>query len=209
MEVESTYDAVSGFFHAWVGLMENHTREMEVRDSVLRDSKILIISPPTDTGIGALTRANQCGASYLLCFSARAESIAKEYCQRHGIQRLQTVVAPFFSIPFRNREFDIIFANCFFDCCLPRELNPIIDELRRALRQGGTLYSVHMGIPSGSMNHVWAWLLRRIPGPGRGFAPVSIVPSLASRGFTILRNRQPERFGFPLRYVQAKKPEAV
>jgi hypothetical protein len=119
------------------------------------------------------------------------------------------VLAPFFSISFRNGEFGIIFADCFFDCWQARDLNAILDEVRRALRQGGALYSEHRGTPSGVMNHVWAWLPRTIPEPGREFGTVNMAPSLASRGFTILRNRQSERLGFPLRYVQAERREAA
>jgi len=209
MDIERAYAEVSWFFHAWVGLMENHTRELEISESSLRDAKILIISPPTDRGIEALSRANPVGSSYLLCFSSRIESIAKKHCKRHGIHGIQTVVAPLLNIPIGTGALDGIYANCFFDCCPPSQLNAIVDELRRALRQGGTLHSVHMGIPSHPMGHLWALLFRSIPGPARGFQPVDIAPLLSSRGFTVLRNQRPEKFGFPLRYVIAEKADAA
>jgi hypothetical protein len=209
MDIERTYAEVSWFFPAWVGLMENHTREMEISESALHDAKILIISPPTDRGIEALSRANPVGSSYLLCFYPRIGSIAKKHCKRHGIQGVRIVVAPSFDIPIATGELDGIYANCFFDCCPASQLNAIIDELRRALRQGGTLHSVHMGIPSHLIGHLWALLFRSVPGPARGFRPVEIAPLLSSRGFTILGNQQPEKFGFPLRYVIAKKTEAA
>lgn len=209
MNIERTYIDVSWFFHAWVGIMENHTRKLEVNDSSLHDSKILIISPPTDRGIEALAQANQSGSTYLLCFSTEIEDLAKKYCQHRGIHGVQTVVAPFFSIPGNLGELDAIYANCFLDCCPPSKLDVIIDELWRALRQGGVLYSVHMGIPSHLMSHLWTVLFRSIPGPSRGFHPTDIVPSLSSRGFTVMQNQQPERFGFPLRYVKAEKTDVV
>lgn len=204
MDVERTFTEVSWFFHAWVGIMENHTREMEVNDSSLHNSKILIVSPPTDKGLKALSRANQLGSSYLLCLSPRIESIAKKYCRRRGIQGIQTVTAPYLDIPIGAGELDAIYANCFFDCCPPADLNATIDEFRRMLKPGGTLYSVQMGIPSRRSNHLWAFLFRNLPGPTRGFHPVNIVPPLSSRGFSVLRNQRPEKFGFPLHYVEAK-----
>jgi SAM-dependent methyltransferase len=206
MEIERAYVAGSGFFDAWVALMENHTRVMEVRDSDLRDAKILIISAPTDRGIAALTEANCQGESFLLCFSAEIEDIAQGYCRRRGIRNLVTVVAPFFSIPSDNEEFDAVYANCLFDLCDPREVDIVVDEMWRVLKQGGHLYSVHMGQPSRMTGRVWAWLLRRFPAVSRGFRPVSVVPSLRNQGFRLVQDQAPERLGFPLRYIQAKKP---
>ena len=136
MEIERASVAGSGFFDAWVALMENHTRLMEVRDSDLRDAKILIISAPTDRGIAALTEANCQGESLLLCFSAEIEHIAQGYCRRRGISNLGTVVAPFFSIPSDKEEFDAVYANCLFDLCDPREVDVVVDEMWRVLKQG-------------------------------------------------------------------------
>ena len=48
-----------------------------------------------------------------------------------------TVVAPFFSIPSDNEEFDAVYANCLFDLCDPREVDVVVDEMWRVLRQGG------------------------------------------------------------------------
>jgi len=206
MEIEKAYGAGPGFFDAWVALMENHTRLMEVRDSGLRNAKILIVSAPTDRGIAALTEANCQGESFLLCFSAEIEDIAQGYCRRRGISNLVTVVAPFFSIPSDKEEFDAIYANCLFDLCDPREVDVAVDEMWRVLKQGGHLFSVHMGQPSRTTGRVWAWLFRRFPAMSRGFRPVSVVPSLLNQGFRLVQDKAPERFGFPLRYIQADKP---
>jgi len=207
MDIERTYADVSRFFSAWVDLMEHHTREMEIRESPLHDAKILIISPPTDSSIEALSRANPSGTSFLLCFSPRIGGIAKQYCKHRGIHGIQIVGSPLRNLPIGKSKLDGIYANCFFDCCPPSHLGAIIDELRRTLRPGGTLHSVHMGVPSHLMGHLWTLLFRCIPGPTRGFHPVDITPLLSSRGFSILGNQQPEKFGFPLRYVIAEKTD--
>jgi len=209
MGIERAYVSVSGFFDAWVALMENHTRVMEVRDSDLQDAKILIISAPTDRGIVALTEANYQGESFLLCFSTEIENIAKDYCRRRGIRNLVTIVAPFFSNPSDNEEFDAIYANCLFDLCNSREVNSVVTEMWRVLKQGGHLFSVHMGQPSRIIGRVWAWLFRQLPAISHGFRPVSVVPSLLDQGFILVQDQAPERFGFPLRYIQAKKPIAT
>jgi SAM-dependent methyltransferase len=205
MEIERAYVSGSGFLNAWVALMENHTRVMEVRDSDLRDAKILIISAPTDRGIAALTEANCQGESFLLCFSAEIEDIAQDYCRRRGIRNLVTVVAPFFSIPSDKEEFDAVYANYFFDLCETSEIDVVIDEIWRVLKLGGHLFSVHMSQPSRMTGRVWAWLFQRFPAISRGFRPVSVVPSLLNQGFSLVQDQAPERFGFPLRYIQAKK----
>lgn len=188
--------------------MESHTRSMEVRDSKLQDSKILIISPPTDRGIGALTRANRHGESYLLCFTPAIARIADDYCRRNRIRNLQALVAPFFTIPLEDEVLGAIYANCFFDFCSVDELDVVVEEMWRTLRRGGRLYSVHMGAPSNLLGRGWAWLFRRFPGQSRGCHPVDIAPSLLERGFSLVREEPAERLGFPIRYVRAEKPIA-
>jgi len=59
--MEETYLAVSGFFDLWVSIMEIRSRIMEAEDSSLNNSRILIISPPTDRGIKVLAKANPGG----------------------------------------------------------------------------------------------------------------------------------------------------
>jgi hypothetical protein len=103
---------------------------MEVQDSKLKDSKILIISPPTDRGIKILSKANTKGESYLLCFSTALERIAQRYCQKQRITNLKTCNSPFFEIPFAEAYFDVIFTNCFFDFCRESDFDMMIREIK-------------------------------------------------------------------------------
>jgi ubiquinone/menaquinone biosynthesis C-methylase UbiE len=206
MEVEEAYLGVSRFMDAWVRLMESHTRSLELRDSKLSDAKILIISAPTDSGIITLTRANRQGESYLLCFSAAIERIAQDYCKRHRVQNLRTVVAPFFHVPFADEELDAIYANCFFDFCETRDLDAVVDELWRALRNRGSLYATYLGKASSFIGRSWIRFFRRFPGLSYGIHPVDVTPWLRRRGFGIVTDRPVVRLGCPLRYLQAEKP---
>lgn len=199
--VEKSYGALSRLFHTWVRIMEYHTRRMEVHDSSLGRSSILIVSAPTDAGIGALTRDNADGECFLLCFSHALEATAHDYCGRHGVQHLTTLVAPFFHVPLPDEELDSIYANCLFDLCEPPDVGGVLDEMWRVLKQGGHLYSVHMGVPSHLAARAWTTIIRTV-----GFRPVTLVPTLLDRGFAVRQDLAPERFGFPLRYVEAEKP---
>ncbi|NOZ20326.1 MAG: class I SAM-dependent methyltransferase [Planctomycetes bacterium] len=209
MEIEKAYVALSRLISAWVALVEYHTRLMEAQDSDLRAAKILIISAPTDRGIVALTEANCQGESFLLCFTAEIEAIAQEYCRRRGITNIVTVVAPFFTIPYDEGEFDAVYANCLFDFCDPSNIPLMVEEIWRVLKQRGRLHSVHMGQPSRRLGRVWAWFFRRFPVLSGGCHPVSVAPLLLDRGFRLVRADAPERFGFPLRYTQAEKPKVA
>jgi SAM-dependent methyltransferase len=206
MGIEKVHASIPYVFGAWVAVMEAHTRHMEVRDSELHDARILIISAPTDGGIAALARANASGQSLLLCLTAEIEAIAKRHCRRRDIRNLTTVVAPFFRIPTEDEEFDAVYANCFFDLCDPPQIKLVADEIWRVLKQGGHLYTVHMGQPAGVVGRLWAWLVQWFPFGGGGFRPVSVAPALFERGFRPVREEAPERLGFPLRYLQAAKP---
>ena len=205
MTIDTTYVAISPFFHAWVRLMENHTRVMEARDPRLGSANILIVSAPTDPGIPALAHANSTGNTRLLCFSDRMERVALRYFRRHRIRNASTVIAPFFSIPSGDGLLDSIYANCFFDLCDAEETRAVLETMWRALKPGGRLHSVHMGKPTRSAGHAWAWLSRGFPGLSPGFRPIDLVPSVRDRGFELVQDRTPRRFGFPLSYIVAEK----
>jgi hypothetical protein len=99
MDVENSCFAVSWVFHSWVRLMEDHTRKMEIIDSVQLGPRRLISSPPTGAGIPLLAHANSSGQTHLLCLSDRPQRVAATYIRRHGITRLATIVESFFQIP--------------------------------------------------------------------------------------------------------------
>ncbi len=133
MKIEETYPVVSGFFDLWVRLMEIRTRIREVEDSRLNNSRILIISPPTDRGIKVLAQANPRGETHLLCFSEALGEIAKAISICCDIK---ICVEPFFSVPFDDNHFDAVFTNCFFDFCQKSDFNGILKEIKRVLKSG-------------------------------------------------------------------------
>lgn len=206
MDVEQAYFASSWLFDTWVRLMESHTRKMEVADSTHLGSKILIISPPTDPGMGILTNANRSGETSLLCFSKRTERIAIDYCAKHSIEGLVTKVAPFFHIPFADGELAAVYANCFFDFCRDTDFDLILDEIWRVLKRKGSHYAVYMGPPESLLAGRWEWILRRFHRLGQGCHPVRMAPYLSRRGFRILKDCPAQRLGFPIWYTHAEKP---
>jgi SAM-dependent methyltransferase len=204
MKIEESYLAISGFFDLWVRLMEMRTRIMEKRDSGIHDLRILIISPPTDRGIKVLAQANPRGESHLLCFSDALGEIAKQYSVEHNIQGLKICVEPFFSIPFDDNYFDVVFANCFFDFCQETDFISVLQEIRRALKSKGVLFSVYMDLPRGMMSGIWANLFSRLQFLSQGCHPVDITPSLSSCGFELKKDLSVTRLGFPIKYLMAE-----
>ncbi len=210
MKIEESYLAVSRFFDLWVRLVEMRTRIMEVQDSGIKNSRILIISPPTDRGIKVLTQANPEGGSYLLCFSGALGEIAKEYSIRHNIEGLKIYVEPFFSVPFDDSHFDAVFANCFFDFCQESCFDEILKEIKRILKSKGMLFSVYMDVPKDRIGRMWGNLFDRFRSLSQGCHPVDILPFLSKGGFELKKDLTIRRLGFPVRYLIAEnKPELI
>ena len=203
IKIEQSYLALSRFFDTWVRIMEMPTRRMEVADAGPGGSRALIISPPTDAGIGVLARANAGGDTYLLCFSQALEDIAREYATQHHIAGLRTCRAGFFGIPFDEGCFDAVFANCFFDFCPDDAFEEIIRETRRALKEGGALFAVYLDFPADPIGQTWVTLCRRFPSISQGCRPVDIRPALSRHGFKLRKDLSLRRFGFPIKYVAA------
>jgi SAM-dependent methyltransferase len=201
--IERSYLALSRFFDTWVRIMEMRTRRMEVGDAGLGNLRTLIISPPTDAGIGVLAQANAGGETHLLCFSETLEKIAREYATQHHIAGLKTCRAGFFGIPFEGDYFDAVFANCFFDFCPDDAFDEIIRETRRALKKDGALFAVYLDVPTDSIGRTWVTLCRRFPSISQGCRPVEIRPALSRHGFRLRKDVSLTRFGFPIRYVGA------
>jgi SAM-dependent methyltransferase len=205
MKIEEAYSVISSVFDGWVRVMEYQTRVMEVQDLELNELRILIISPPTDRGLEILTRANPRGESYLLCFSTALQGFAKQYSTRRGIVGLRMRVEPFFGIPFLNDYFDAIYANCFFDFCLGRDLADIVSEISRVLKPNGHLFSVYMDLPTGFFGQTWVTLLSNFPWLGHICHPVDMRSYLSKRGYRVRKDLSTRRLGFPVEYLLAEK----
>jgi SAM-dependent methyltransferase len=202
MDIEEAYSRISPFFNPWVRLMEVQTREMEVNDSDLGDKRILIISPPTDPGIGMLSEANHGGETYLMCFSSRLERSARRSVPPGG---LETFTAPFFRIPFGDEYFDAVFTNCFFDFCREEDFPMTVREIKRVLKKKGQLLSVYMDFPSTLASRLWTGLFERVSILSQGSRPVDIRPTLEREGFKVIKDVSLLSHGFPLKYIQAGK----
>ena len=205
MNVEKSYAGLSWFFNYWSMLIENQLRVAEMHDSNIKESKILIISPPTDRGIKLLSKANANGESYLLCFSPFLEGLAKRYTQKQRILNLKTCTSPFFEIPFGEGYFDIIFANCFFDFCGESDFDKIIKEIKRALNSRGLFFSTYMDFPSRLGENLWFRFFKIFPSLSQGCHPVDIKPGLKRRNFSLKKDVSMRRFGFPMKYLIAEK----
>ncbi|NOZ60760.1 MAG: methyltransferase domain-containing protein [Calditrichaeota bacterium] len=205
MNIEKSYMSVSGFFDLWVRLMEMETRNMEAQDSGINDSKILIISPPTDAGIKILTQANSNGESHLLCFSDALGEKAKQYSIKKKINRLEIWIEPFFSVPFEDRYFDAIFANCFFDFLPQGDFDDIVKEIKRSLKSKGLFFSVYMDMPLDALGRTWENLFSRFPSISKGVRPVDITPSLSKYGIKLKKDLTIKRLGFPMKYLMAER----
>ena len=203
IKIEQSYLALSRFFDTWVRIMEMPTRRMEVADAGPGGSRALIISPPTDAGIGVLAQANVGGETHVLCFSEALERIARRYATRHRIAGLKTCLADFFHIPLEDGCLDAVFANCFFDFCLDDAFDGIVGEVGRALKEGGALFAVYLDFPADAIGRTWVTLCRRFPSISQGCRPVDIRPVLSRHGFRITKDIALTRFGFPIKYIVA------
>ena len=204
MKIEESFLAVSGYFDLWVRLMEIRTRLMEVQDSGIDDSRVLIISPPTDRGIKVLAQANPGGESHLLCCSDELGGIAKQYALRHGMECLKICVEPFFSIPSDDNYYDAVFANCFFDFCQQADFISILQEIKRALKRKGMFFAVYMDLPMGIVSRIWGRLFSTFQFLSQGCHPVDIRPSLSRCGFELKKDVTMTRLGFPIKYLMAE-----
>ena len=59
MNVEEAYYRGSKSLDLWVRLVESHTRRMQVENSSYRNSRVLIVSHPRDSGIPLIAGANR------------------------------------------------------------------------------------------------------------------------------------------------------
>jgi len=205
LDLERSYVAAARYFHTWVRMMEFHSRRTQVAESRHAFSKVVVLSPPTDAGIGLLAAANRQGQTHLICFSKRLEQIAMRYCNRQRIDGLTTEVTPFFQLPFKEGEVSAVYANCFFDFCQEGDFDLIAAEIRRVLDEKGLLFAVYMSPPTDTPARLWGWIFRRLHFLSQGCHPVCVAPYLERRGFRILVDRPARRCGFPLWYTKAEK----
>jgi SAM-dependent methyltransferase len=206
MSFVDAHGAVSRRFDRWIRVMEIKTRLLELQDAALGEAKAMIISPPTDTGIRMIARANEGGTTYLLCWSTRIFEEAGRDARLHRLSQLRLLSADPPTIPLKDGILDVVFANCLFDFCDKAQIEEILLGIRRVLRPGGSLFAVYMGEPGGELARIWCGLFKHLQSISRGCHPVDILPFLRVHGFKDPGELCLSRFGFPIRYVRAIAP---
>lgn len=206
MSFVDAHAAVSRRFDRWIRVMEIRTRLLELEDATLGEAKAMIISPPTDTGIRMIARANERGTTYLLCWSTRIFEEASRDARLHRLSQLRLLCADPPAIPLKDGMLDVVFANCLFDFCEGAQIEEILRGIRRVLRPGGSFFAVYMGEPAGALTRLWCGLFKHLQSISRGCHPVDILPFLRIHGFKDPEELCLSRFGFPIRYVRANAP---
>jgi len=111
----------------------------------------------------------------------------------------------FFQLPFTAKYFDVIFANCFFDFCKAEDFEIIMKEMKRVLKDNGKFFAVYMEFPSTKINRLWNVVFRHAKVLSQGCHPVDIRSTLINQDLAIKKDISLNRFGFPLKYIEAKK----
>ncbi|NOX90632.1 MAG: methyltransferase domain-containing protein [Calditrichaeota bacterium] len=204
MSIEKSYTGIAPFFESWVKIFEYHLRKRELEDSHLGNKRILIISPPTDPGIILFAKSNTKGETIFLSPTQRIKNIVYEYLKKKKIENLITVVSPVDRLQFDSDYFDVVFANCYFDFCQKEEILRSLKVINFVLKKGGLLLAVYMDNPHKLLSELWARIFRYAPAISQGCHPVGMDQFLTEK-YTIIKNIGESRFGFPLRYIAARK----
>ncbi len=152
-----------------------------------------------------MVEMNSKGETFLLCFSDEIAKMAERYSNQHNTTNLNICVENFFTIPFNDRYFDAVFANCFFDFCQEKDFNMITLEIQRVLKDKGKIFSVYMDFPSSIAGKIWNFVFNKITFLSQGCHPVDIRPVLSKHNFNYKKDISLKRFGFPIKYIQAVK----
>ncbi len=205
-EVTQTYNRIAWVYDVWAWLTESRAQRRALELVEVRDgSAVLEVAVGTGRTFAELVARNPSGETVGVDLTeGMLDKARRRLASRDpGTYRLEPGDA--FSLPYADSHFDLLVNQYMFDLIPYREMDRIVSEFRRVLRDGGTLVLTNMTEPESVWGRVYTLLYRLSPSVMGGCRPVELSDRLRRHGFEVTKREYLQQMLFPSEVLVAYK----
>jgi ubiquinone/menaquinone biosynthesis C-methylase UbiE len=205
-EVRRVYDTLSKMYDFWGILTESRARKRAIELAEIKNNeKILEVAVGTGLAFYEIVKRNPDGMNVGIDISEGMLNKAKKRMSKLRSANYELKIASAFSIPYPDATFDLIINNYMFDLIPFDEMDKILNEFKRVLKDNARLVIVNMTEGKTLLSRIYELIYKFSPRLLGGCRGIMMKEHVASAGFRVIISEYIQQMLFPSEVILAKK----
>ena len=205
-EIPAVYDSLSKTYDIWGKLAETRVRNRAIELADITDGQnILEVAVGTGLGFYEIVRRNPNGTNIGVDISTGMLKKAIKRLGKLPQANYELKVESAFNLEAADNYFDLLMNSYMFDLVSFDEMDSILDEFRRVLKENGKLIVVNMTEGKTLCSGIYNLISRISPKSFGGCRAVKLSDKLKRHGFEIRTREYHQQLCFPSEVILARK----
>ena len=204
--IGSVYDKIAPIYDVWGKLAESHARNRAIELAEIKDGQsILEVAVGTGLAFYEIVKRNPNGVNIGIDLSQGMLEKAKKRVSHLPEANYSLDVGTAFDLSVENESIDILVNNYMFDLIPFKDMNTILAEFKRALKEDGKLILVNMTEGERFGSKLYDFIYNISPKTMGGCRGVKLADKLQQHGFKVESREYFQQMLFPSEVILAYK----
>ena len=205
-EIGTLYDSLSGIYDLWGTLAESRARNRAIEVAEIKDGQdILEVAVGTGLAFYEIVKRNRKGQNFGIDISPGMLDKAKKRLRKLAGVNYRLELGSAFYLPAEDEKFDLLVNNYMFDLIPFDEMDDILAEFKRVLKEGGKLVLVNMTKGERFGSGLYDLIFRLSPKSIGGCRGIRLSERLMDHGFQVVTREYYQQLLFPSEVIVAHK----
>jgi demethylmenaquinone methyltransferase / 2-methoxy-6-polyprenyl-1,4-benzoquinol methylase len=205
-DVRTLYDSLSGIYDVWGTLAESRARNRAIELADIRDGQnILEVAVGTGLAFYEIVKRNRKGQNLGIDISPGMLAKARKRLGKLSQANYELGLGNAFHLPAEDQKFDLLMNNYMFDLIPFDEMDDILAEFKRVLKNGGKLVLVNMTKGERFGSGLYDLVFRLSPKSMGGCRGIRLSERLMDHGFKVETREYHQQLLFPSEVIVARK----
>jgi ubiquinone/menaquinone biosynthesis C-methylase UbiE len=205
-KIGQLYDKIAGVYNVWGYLTESHARKRALElAQIVNGQSIVEVACGTGLAFYEIAKRNPDGKNTGIDISNGMLQKARKRLATLSSSNYSLLNGTAFHLPFENETIDTLVNNYMFDLMPFEEMNGLIQEFKRVLKNNGKLVLVNMTKGESFVSNVYDAVYRLSPKTMAGCRGVQLSDPLNNNGFQIVTREYFQQMLFPSEVILAIK----
>ena len=204
-EIALMYDKLSRVYDIWGMLTESRARSRAIELAEIKDGQtILEVAVGTGLAFYEIVKINPHGKNNGIDLSDGMLQKAKKRLRKLSEANYSLTKGTAFDLQMETGSLDLLMNNYMFDLLSFQDMDKVLEEFKRVLKNGGKLILVNMTEGETAASKIYDFIYKISPRTMGGCRGVRLTDKLKQHGFTVEAREYYQQMLFPSEVIIAR-----
>ena len=205
-EIGHVYDKLAGIYDVWGVLTESRARNRAIELAKIENGmNVLEVAVGTGLAFYEMVKQNPNGKNTGIDLSKGMLRQAEKRLRKLSGADFTLSVGTAFNLPMEVETVDVLMNNYMFDLLTEEDMNRVLIEFKRVLKEGGRLIMINMTEGERFGSNIYNFIYNISPRLMGGCRGITLSGKLKDHGFQVETREYYQQFLFPSEVILAHK----